>query len=106
MPNDPYLDEFPGAEEQARESKQTPIGGEPTKESRLLLIWERLSHAGLGETVYRVGTAFLTIALILLAVVGMRLFYLHFQQADVHQPSEAALAAEAPTPTPTVIPAI
>ena len=51
MPNDPYLDEFPGAEKQARESEQTPIGGEPTKESRLLLIWERLSHAGLGETV-------------------------------------------------------
>jgi hypothetical protein len=106
MPNDPYLDEFPGAEEQARESEQTPIGGEPTKENRLLLIWERLSHAGLGETVYRVGTAFLTIALILLSVVGMRLFYLRFQQADVSQPSVAALAAEAPTPTPTAIPAI
>jgi hypothetical protein len=106
MPNDRYLDEFPGDEERERESIQTPLGGEQTKESRLLLIWERLSHAGLGDTVFRIGTAFLTIALILLAVVGMRLFYQHFQETDVSQPREAAQAAEAPTPTPTAIPAI
>jgi hypothetical protein len=106
MSNDPNLDEFPTAEEGVKESGQTPSGGEPTKVSRLSLIWERLSHAGLGETVYRLGTAFLTIALILLAVVGMRLFYLHFQQSEVSQPGDAALAAEAATPTPTAIPAI
>jgi len=106
MSNDPYLDEFPSNEEQLRESEQTPSGGKPTNESRLLLIWERLSHAGLGGTVYRLGTALLTIALILLAVVGMRLFYLRFQQTPISPPSEAALAAEAPTPTPTAIPAI
>jgi hypothetical protein len=53
-----------------------------------------------------VGTAFLTIALILLAVVGMRMFYVRFQQTEVSLPNEAALAAEAPTPTPTAIPAI
>ncbi len=106
MPNDRYLDEFPGDEERERESVQTPLGGEQPKESRLLLIWERLSHAGLGDTVFRIGTAFLTIALILLAVVGMRWFYQHFQETDVSQPGEAAQAAEAPTPTPTAIPAI
>lgn len=106
MSNDPYLDEYPAAEEQVKESEQAPSGGETTKERRLSLIWERLSHAGLGETVYRLGTAFLTIALILLAAVGMRLFYRHFQQTTVSPPSEAALAAEAPTPTPTAIPAI
>jgi hypothetical protein len=89
-----------------KESKPTASGDTAAQESRIQMIRERLSHAGIGETVYRVGTAFLTIALILLAVVGMRLFYLHFQQTDVSQPREAALAAEAPTPTPTAIPAI
>ena len=106
MPNDRYLDEFPEAQEQARESEKAPSGGEPTKENRLSLILERLSHAGLGETVYRVGTAFLTIALILLAVVGMRLFYVHFQQTEISQPNAAVMAAEAATPTPTAIPAV
>lgn len=106
MSNDPYLDEFPAAEEKVKESKSTTSGDKAVKESRIQLIGERLSHAGLGETVYRLGTAFLTIALILLAVVGMRLFYLRFQKADVSQPREAALAAEAPTPTPTAVPAI
>jgi Peptidase family M23/LysM domain len=106
MPNDPYLDEFPSNEGPLGESGKTPTGGKTTNESRLLLFWERLSHAGLGETVYRLGTAFLTIALILLAVVGMRLFYLHFQQTTISHPGEAALAAEAPTPTPTAIPAV
>jgi hypothetical protein len=106
MPKDRYLDEFPEAQERARESEKTPSGGVPTKENRLSLILERLSHAGLGETVYRVGTAFLTIALILLAVVGMRLFYVHFQQAEINQPNAAVMAAEAATPTPTAIPAV
>lgn len=106
MSNDPYLDEFPAAEEEVKESKSTPSGDIVAKESRIQLIGERLSHAGLGETVYRLGTAFLTIALILLAVVGMRLFYLRFQKADVSQPRDAVLAAEAPTPTPTAVPAI
>ena len=105
MSNDPYLDEFPAAEEEVK-SKLIPSGDKIAKESRIQLIRERLSHAGLGETVYRLGTAFLTIALILLAMVGMRLFYLHFQQTDVSQPNAAALAAEAPTPTPTAIPAV
>ena len=106
MSNDPYLDEFPAAEEKVKELPPAPSGDEAAKESRTQFIWESLSHKGLGETVYRIGTAFLTIALILLAVVGMRLFYLRFQQADVSQPREAALAAEAPTPTPTAVPAI
>jgi Peptidase family M23/LysM domain len=106
MSNDPYSDEFPAAEEEVKASKLTPSGDKANKESRVQLIRERLSQTDLGQTVYRVGTAFLTIALLLLAVVGMRLFYLHFQQTDVSQPREAALAAEAPTPTPTAIPAI
>ena len=86
MPNDPYLDEFPAAEEEVKESEPTTSGEQEAKESRIQLIRGRLSQTGLGETVYRVGTAFLTVALILLAVVGMRMFYLHFQQTDVSQP--------------------
>jgi Peptidase family M23/LysM domain len=94
MSKDPYLDEFPASEDKVKQS------------SRIALIRERLSQAGLGETFYRLGTAFLTIALILLAAVGLRLFYLHFQQAEVSKGREAVLAAEAPTPTPTAIPAV
>ncbi|HEX9091300.1 MAG TPA: LysM domain-containing protein, partial [Anaerolineales bacterium] len=105
MTNNSYPDEVPNAEEEMDKPK-AQSGGDAARESRLSLIWVRLSHAGLGETIYRLGTAFLTIALILLAVVGMRWFYLHFQQADPNQPREAALAAEASTPTPTAIPAI
>src|SRR5512139_425566 len=106
MPNDPYLDEFPSAEENTKDSKPLPSGDKSNEASRLALIWERLSHAGLGETVYRAGTAFLTVAVILLAVVGMRAFYLHFQQSTTDSPREAVLAAEAPTPTPTAVPAV
>ena len=106
MPNDPYLDEFPTNEEDVKESKPTTSGDTAAKESRIQFIRGRLFHAGIGETVYRLGTPSGTIALILLAVVGMRLFYLRFQQTDVSKPQEAALAAEAPTPTPTAIPAI
>lgn len=105
MPNDPYLDEFPAAEQEANVSKPTTSKEQEAKQSRIQLIRGRISQTSLGETVYRVGTAFLTVALILLAVVGMRLFYVHFQQTDGGLPRESALAAEAPTPTPTAIPA-
>jgi hypothetical protein len=105
MSNDPYLDEFPAAEDEGSQSKPTPSGDKAAKESWIELFRGRLSHAGLGETVYRLGTAFLTIALILLAVVGMRVFYLHMQQSDTGKPQVAALAAEASTPTPTAVPA-
>jgi hypothetical protein len=106
MSNDPYLDELPAAEEEVKESKPTTFGEVATHESRVQMMREKLSQMGIGETVYRAGTAFLTVALILLAVVGMRWFYLHFQQTDAGQPRQAALAAEAPTPTPTAIPAV
>ena len=106
MSNDQYLDEFPDAEGEPKGPEREPSGGSVARESRLLVIWDNLSRAGLGDTVYRLGTALLTLALILLAVVGMRLFYLHFQQVGISQPREAALAAEAPTPTPTPVPAV
>ena len=106
MPKDRYLDEFPDIEDHAGGSGRKPSGGEYHKERRLALFKERLAHAGLGETFYRLGTALLTVAIILLALVGMRLFYLHFQKAEVNPPREAVFAAEAPTPTPTAIPAV
>lgn len=105
MPDDPYLDEFPAAEEEAPESPVIASAEKEVKDSWIQLIGGRLSHAGLGETVYRLGTAFLTIALILLAGVGMRIFYLHFQHSDAIKPQVAAQAAEASTPTPTAVPA-
>lgn len=104
MPKDPYLDEFPADE--AKESGRIPSGGKAAKANSLALFWERLSQAGLGNAIYRLGTALLTIAMILLAATGMRLFYLHFQQTDITQNQEAVQAAEAPTATPTAIPAI
>ncbi len=106
MSNDPYLDEFPPNKEEIEDARRTLPEEESEKESRLQLIGKRLSHAGLGETIYRVGTALLTIAIILVAVVGMRLFYLHFQQPAATQPKTAALAAPALTATPTAVPAI
>jgi hypothetical protein len=106
MNNDPYLDEFPAAEEEVKEPEQAPPGVTTAKESRLQTIWERFSRAGLGERVYRLGTALLTIALILIAVVGMRLFYTHFQRPSPIPTQVGALAAEAPTATPTLVPAM
>ncbi len=106
MNKDPYLDEFPAAEEEVKEDKGVPPGDEAAKPSRSQPIWERLSRAGLGERVYRIGTACLTIAMILLVVVGMRLFYVHFQQPGATPTETGALAAEAPTATPTSIPVI
>ncbi len=106
MPKDPYLDEFPAAEEQTKGSKRTPSGDKTARAGRIAQLWERLSHAGLGETVYRVGTAFLTVALILLAVIGMRSFYMNFQHSVEDEPQKAVQAAEASTPTPTAVPAV
>jgi hypothetical protein len=104
MSNDPYLDELPSAEDEANKSKPLPLGEEPARESRLQSTWERLSRAGFGEKAYRLGTIFLTIAMILLAVVGMRIFYTGFQQTNVSPAGEAAKAAEIATPTPTAVP--
>ncbi len=106
MNKDPYLDEFPAAEDQVQENKGAPPGDEAAAESRPQPIWVKLSRAGLGERVYRIGTASLTVAMILLAVVGMRLFYVHFQHPSATPTQAGALAAEAATATPTSVPAI
>jgi murein DD-endopeptidase MepM/ murein hydrolase activator NlpD len=115
MANDRYLDEFPDASDSGAASDDRPLdrdkasrgdeeGGEE-RQSRLLAVWEGITQAGLGETVFRLGTHLLSISLVLLVVWVMRAFYLKAQQeptVDSSQP--AALAASLPTPTPTEAP--
>ena len=72
------------------------------EKSRLLMLWDGLSQAGLAETALRLGTHTLLIALILIVAWVMRKFYLYAQVENV--PQEAAIAAPLPTPTPTPIP--
>lgn len=72
------------------------------EKSRLLMLWDGLSQAGLAETALRLGTHALLIALILVVAWVMRKFYLYAQVENV--PQEAAFAAPLPTPTPTPIP--
>ena len=56
-----------------------PSGGGQARASRILLLWESISQAGFGETVFRAGTHLLSVALILLAVLGLRALYVNFQ---------------------------
>jgi hypothetical protein len=107
MPEDHYLEGYAGAEGEHQETDvepDSPLGnqGAGKKDSRLLIIWEGLSRTGLGETVFRVGTHLLSIALVLVVVWAMRAFYLRAQEANT--PDKAVLAAELPTPTPTEAP--
>jgi hypothetical protein len=106
MPKDPYLDEIPTAADEVKESKGTPPGVSTASKSRVQRIRFQLLHGRSGERVYRIGTALLTIALILLAVVGMRLFYIHFQQPSTNPTQPGAVAAEISTATPTSEPVI
>jgi murein DD-endopeptidase MepM/ murein hydrolase activator NlpD len=72
---------------------------EKARENRLLLLWENLSHFGLGESVLRVGTHMLSIAFILLAVWALREFNLRSLTADAAQ--EEGVAASLPEETPS-----
>lgn len=72
---------------------------ESPRESRVLLLLERLSHLGLAEPVLRAGTHVLSIALVLLVVWVMRGFYLRAQPEEA--PRESAFAAALHTPTST-----
>ena len=101
MPNDPYLDEFPDAEDKPLHEGDNPLGGRQSKENHLLLLWESLSQAGLGETVFRAGTHLLSVALILLAVLGLRALYINIQEVPPEGAEVAVMAAVLPTATPT-----
>lgn len=106
MPENQSLDEFPNNEGENSQADSSPDrsrsgGDEENQENRLLLIWEKLSSAGLGETVFRLGTHLFSIAAILVVIWSMRSFYLRAQQQSVNAPRQAALAAALPSVTPT-----
>jgi hypothetical protein len=113
MTTDRYLEEFPG------ESGGDPVlgtkpgtsgasTGEEVKENRLMLFWESLFRAGLGETVSRIGTNLLLVALALVVIWGMRAFYLYVRKGpDPAKTVSAVLAGPLPTATPTqILPAL
>ncbi len=72
-----------------------------TRESRLFLILGGLSRIGIADSILRIGTHMLFIALALLVVWVMRAFYLDSQEPDISQ--QAAQAAILPTATPTAV---
>jgi len=72
------------------------------QESRLTQIWDYVLRAGLGESVIRLGTHALLMALILFFAWGLRQLYLLAQV--VEPPRGAAMAAALPTATPPLLP--
>jgi murein DD-endopeptidase MepM/ murein hydrolase activator NlpD len=84
------------------EDQNAASGLETGSESRILILWERLSQLGLAESALRLGTHLLSLSLVLLVVWVMREFYLRAQTTET--PREAAKAASLPTPTPTAAP--
>ena len=101
MSNDPYLDDFPVVEQEPINDRAEPAGGEPTRLSRISLLWDSISRAGFGETVFRAGTHLLSVALILLAILGLRALYINFQDTPSDGAQVAVMAAVLPTATPT-----
>lgn len=98
------LDADPGAVWVGSESEREPgqSEGDERKTSRLLTAWEGITQAGLGEIVFRLGTHILSIALVLIVVWAMRVFYLRAQLENAQTAAgKAAFAAPLPTPTPT-----
>ncbi|MBN1147577.1 MAG: peptidoglycan DD-metalloendopeptidase family protein [Anaerolineales bacterium] len=90
------------SEDQFPDLAQDDLESQPERVSWLAQAWEYTLSVGLAETVLRLGTHALLMALILLFAWGLRQFYLLAQVSDV--PDEAAFAAPLPTITPTVWP--
>ena len=107
MPDDKSSDEIPVVDDDLPQTGEGPViiqslDQSTAEKSRLLMLWEGLSQAGLAETALRLGTHTLLIALILVVAWAMRKFYLYTPVENA--PYEAAFAAPLPTPTPTPIP--
>jgi murein DD-endopeptidase MepM/ murein hydrolase activator NlpD len=87
-----------------REAHPEPLPGiEPTPPLRgLLSIWETTSSLGLADTVLRIGTHALLLALILIVAWGLREFYLYAGSVDNRS---SAFASAFTTPTPASFPA-
>jgi hypothetical protein len=109
MSTDHYLEEFPGESEGkpvigTKPGQSGSSTGEEVKENRFMLFWESLSRAGLGETVSRIGTNLLLVALALVVIWTMRAFYLYARNSPKPSPKpDVALAAPLLTATPTEI---
>jgi murein DD-endopeptidase MepM/ murein hydrolase activator NlpD len=91
MPDNKYLDEFPeprgeGEFAELAPGKSAAYGKEGSQENRLFLIWEGLSRVGLGEAVFKFGTHTLTIALGLVVLWVMSVFYLNAREEAVSNP--------------------
>ncbi len=74
---------------------------ESTRESRLFLILGSLSRLGIADSVLRIGTHMLFIALALLVVWVMQAYYLRAPETE--PPQQSAQAAILPTSTPTYV---
>jgi len=105
MPYDNVMNEFPGSDDeniiQSSQQGESSTPGEANKPNTFVAIWQNLSRAGLGETVFRAGTHILSVVLVLTVVLAMRAFYGYLQktsQSAIVQ--KAAMAAELPTATP------
>jgi hypothetical protein len=95
---EPFRTKLDNSSEAAQPAE--PKGGS-TRESRLLFLYRSLSRLGFADSVLRIGTHMLFIALALLVVWVMQAYYLHAQVPDTHQ--KAAQAAALPTSTPTIV---
>jgi LysM repeat protein len=96
---DPSEELFPTIEEEVLDAApQVEPKTESTGESRLFLLLGSLSRLGIADSILRIGTHMLFIALALLVVWVMRAYYLRAQEPD--SPQQAAQAATLPTSTP------
>jgi LysM repeat protein len=99
---DPSEELFPTIEEEVLDAApQVEPKAESTGESRLFLLLGSLSRLGIADSILRIGTHMLFIALALLVVWVMRAYYLRAQEPD--PPQQAAQAATLPTSTPTYV---
>jgi LysM repeat protein len=97
---EPSADLFPTNEDvDLATAPQVEPETESTRESRLFLILGSLSRLGIADSVLRIGTHMLFIALALLVVWVMRAYYLRAPEPET--PQQAAQAATLPTSTPT-----
>jgi murein DD-endopeptidase MepM/ murein hydrolase activator NlpD len=82
--------------------QETPPVESKSLQSPITNIWQSISSAGLTETVLRLGTHALLLAMILVVAWGMRELYVRAQV--INPPESDALAAAGPTATPTELP--
>ena len=96
MAKDPLMEEFPGSDDdpshRSRAGNRAASTQGQSQENWIFSVWEGLSRAGLGETVVRVGTHLLSIAMILVVIWAMRSLYLYLQRQAEPNPQEIGRA--------------